>query len=224
MDVASGKVTLNSAEAVAGMKLLGQPDPGRRRIESLPSQGNWLEDFPGRQNRHELRQPYWQLEYPTAAPKSILMLRSFRQGLNSSAAVSRPWMVGQSTDTKSPEAAWEAMKYIVSYNSELQYYTSVGPVTRKDVMAEIVKTPVAQRTRAPRNLGIGSSRLWARKASGCYCPASLGFVDATQNHVQPVINVILEGGKTVDDGMAEATKAAQDYLDSTYPDLKSSTC
>jgi hypothetical protein len=124
-------------------------------------------------------------------------------------------------DAKSPDAAWEAMKYIVSYNSEFQYYTSIGPVTRKDVVAEIVKTPVAQRTRAPRNLESIFSAF--DQNFGMFLPRHLGFVDGTQNHVQPVIDVILEGGKTVDEGMKQATKDAQDYLDSTYPDLKSST-
>jgi multiple sugar transport system substrate-binding protein len=221
MDTTTGKVTLDSPEAIAGMKYwVSLIQAGADKVSFLPKEDS-LGGFQG----DKIAMSYgshtgnWNtfrsagVDFDVAIlPAGLKQQRGGEQALDG-------WSIHK--DAKSPEAAWAAMKYICAFDTEFQYYSSVGPVTRKDVAAALTKTPVDQRTRAPHNLESIFSAFDQNFGMGL--PRHLGFVDATQNHVQPVIDLILEGKNTVEDGMKEATKAAQDYLDSTYPDLKAST-
>jgi multiple sugar transport system substrate-binding protein len=221
MDITTGKVTLDTPEAIAGMKYwVSLIQAGPDKVSFLPKEDS-LGGFQGGKiamsygshtgNWNTFRSAGVDFDV-VILPAGIKQQRGGEQALDG-------WSIHK--DAKSPDAAWEAMKYICGYDTELKTYSQVGPVTRKAVAAELTKIPPDQRKLTPHNL---ESIFTAFDQNfGMFLPRHLGFVDGTQNHVQPVIDVILEGGKTVEDGMKEATKAAQDYLDSTYPDLKASS-
>lgn len=221
MDTKTGKVTLDSPEAIAGMKYwVSLVQAGPDKVSFLPKEDS-LGGFQGGKiamsygshtgNWNTFRSAG--VDFDVAIlPTGLKQKRGGEQALDGLSIYK---------DCKYPDAAWAAMKYICGFDTEFQYYSSVGPVTRKDVAAALTKVPVAQRTRAPRSLESIFSAFDQKYGMGL--PRHLGFVEATQNHVQPVIDLILEGKLTVEDGMKQATKAAQDYLDSTYPDLKAST-
>ncbi len=221
MDITTGKVTLDTPEAIAGMKYwVSLVEPGPDKVSWLPTDDS-LGGFQGGKNAmsYGSHTGYWNT-FRTAGvdfdvsilPFGIKQQQGGEQALNG---------YGIHKDAKSPDAAWAALKFIADYDTEFQYWSAIGPVSRLDVQTTLTSVPAAQRTRDPKNLEAVFDGF--NKQFGMDLPRDVGFVEATQNHVQPVIDLILEKKLTVEDGMAQANKAAQDFLDSTYPDLSKAT-
>lgn len=220
MDVPNCKVTLDTPEAIAGMQyFVDIVQPGDQKVSWLPTEDS-LGGFQGGKvamsygSHTGLWNTYRSAKVPfdvAILPAGIKDARGGEQALD-----------GKSIhkDTKDVEAAWTALKFVSSYDAQFKYYASVGPTARLDVQEALLATPVEGRTRDPKNLEAVFEAF--DKGLGMGLPRHLGFVEATQNHVQPVVDLILEGKLTVEEGMKQATQAAQDYMDSTYPDCGSS--
>ncbi len=221
MDTKSCQVTLDTPEAIAGMKYFVS------LVQAGPDKVSWLptEDSLGGFQGGKVAMSYGSHTglWPTYRSAGVdFDVTALPMGLTQQAGGEQA-LTGFSIhkDCPNPQAAWEALKWIASYDAGYKYFTSVGPVSRLDVQKALTDMPMDQRTRAPRQIedifGAFTNNL------GMGLPRHLGFVEATQNHVQPIIDEILEGKITVEEGMKRADQAAQDYLDATYPDCTAST-
>lgn len=221
MDTKSCKVTLDTPEAIDGMKyFVSLVQEGPDKVSWLPKEDS-LGGFQGGKvaMSYGSHTGYWNTFRSAGVDFDVVQLPAgIKQQAGGEQALDG-WSIYK--DCPNPQAAWEALKWITSYDAGYKYYSNVGPSTRMDVQKAITETPIDQRTRAPRNLE--STYAAFNEKLGMGLPRHLGFVEATQNHVQPIIDEILEGKVSVEEGMKQANQAAQDYLDSTYPDCADST-
>lgn len=208
------QVVLDTPEAIAGMEYwLSLMQPGDTKVSWLPTEDS-LGGFQGNKvamsygSHTGLWGPYRDAKIDFDV--SILPAGLKRQAGGEQAIGA----YGIHKSAKTPDAAWEFLKWLTGYDTQYQFWSNlVGPTSRDDVMKTLLAIPKAER-KDPKNqeavyeafndhLGMGLSK-------------HAGFIEATQNYVQPIIDQIIEGKLTVEAGMKEATKAAQDYLDLNY--------
>jgi multiple sugar transport system substrate-binding protein len=218
MDPKTGEVTLDSPEAVAGIEYLASlllPGPDQvssleTKDPTLAAQVGFLSGTVGMSyGSHTF---WWELLREAKIPFDVEVLPKGLKRQRGGEQTLTAYSIHQ--DTKSPAAAWEVLKYMSGFDAQSQYINAPGPTPRRDVAAHFEQRPMASRP-VPHNLEAVFTGF--DEGIGMPLPHNLGFFDANDNIIQPIMNKILAGELPVAEGLKQATQDAQKYIDATYP-------
>lgn len=204
----NGECILDSQEAIAGIQLFyDKTTKGKYQIS--PSQtDDALGGFAAGKTAMEIggHTGTWSSINAAGLNWDIAVLpKGLKQKEGSEFAVSA---YGVSKDSKNPEAAWEFLKFLASEEGGKMMADVGTPFPRKSVAENLLAVSKDERPN-PQTM----EALYEAIDTGMTLSSNPNFIPCTQQVVQPFVDKILEGKISVEDGMKEAAKAANEYLE-----------